>query len=320
MIKSLEPDLQLDFSRRLSILRKQYLGQALSKAVSSVSLKQVNADLELLPCKNALSMLAAVGLRGERAFATPTILKKNPQLLGYYRLLYGFSRKEFYASGTGYSRFQSMEEDNKLTRNSAKLLSDLCEALAISGEKLILGIGSKSLSANLLHELTLLTLGPQLRGGANVRKGIAATMAVVNVISNIVENSVVDESEDLIVVKNAAGRLVNIQFGSDPDITITETMTASQTRKLVVIEVKGGTDFSNIHNRIGEAEKSHQKAKKDGFVECWTIVNVDNMNVENARIESPTTNQFYKISAISLESGEEYQDFRNRIMALTGIA
>ena len=301
-------------------MRKQFLDEALNEAVSSVSLNAINADLERLPCENALSMLATIGMRGERVFATPTILENCPQLIGYYRLLYGFSRKEFYASGTGYSKFNSMEEKNIITKNAARYLSNLCVAMAISGEKLVLGIGSKTLTTNLLHELTLLTLGPQLRGGANVRKGLAATMAVVNVISDIVERSIIDESEESFIINNAAGRLVRIRFGSDPDITITEEMAGEQTRKLVVIEIKGGTDFSNIHNRIGEAEKSHQKAKKDGFVECWTIVNVDKMNLENARIESPTTNQFYTISAITANSGEEYEDFRNRIMALTGIA
>ena len=301
-------------------MRKQFLDEALNEAVSSVSLNAINADLERLPCENALSMLATIGMRGERVFATPTILENCPQLIGYYRLLYGFSRKEFYASGTGYSKFNSMEEKNIITKNAARYLSHLCVAMAISGENLVLGIGSKTLTTNLLHELTLLTLGPQLRGGANVRKGLVATMAVVNVISDIVERSIIDESEESFIINNAAGRLVRIRFGSDPDITITEEMAGEQTRKLVVIEIKGGTDFSNIHNRIGEAEKSHQKAKKDGFVECWTIVNVDKMNVENARIESPTTNQFYTISAITANSGEEYEDFRNRIMALTGIA
>ena len=36
---------------------------------------------------------------------------------------------------------------------------------------------------------------------------------------------------------------------------------ASRDRPLVAIEVKAGTDASNIHNRIGEAEKSHLKAR-----------------------------------------------------------
>lgn len=42
-----------------------------------------------------LSLLASKGLRGEIVFATPIILKSNPYLLGYYRLLLGYSQKYF---------------------------------------------------------------------------------------------------------------------------------------------------------------------------------------------------------------------------------
>ena len=35
-------------------------------------------------------------------------------------------------------------------------------------------------------------------------------------------------------------------------------------RNIGAIEVMAGQDFSNIYNRIGEAEKSHQKAKANG--------------------------------------------------------
>ena len=36
--------------------------------------------------------------------------------------------------------------------------------------------------------------------------------------------------------------------------------------------IKGGTDKSNAHNRAGEAEKSHQKARQQDFRECWTLI------------------------------------------------
>ena len=86
-----------------------------------------------------------------------------------------------------------------------------------------------------------------------------------------------------------------------------------------IIEVKAGEDFSNIHNRIGEAEKSHQKARARGFVECWTVVNVDRLDMAMARRESPSTNRFYRLSAIVSRVGDEYTDFRNRVISLTGI-
>lgn len=96
-------------------------------------------------------------------------------------------------------------------------------------------------------------------------------------------------------------------------------MSQNSYRNIVSIEIKGGRDFSNIHNRLGEAEKSHQKAKNLGYVECWTIVNVDNIDFNKAREESPSTNRFYRISKLESGKGKEFEDFRNRIISLTGI-
>ncbi|MEM9103189.1 MAG: XcyI family restriction endonuclease [Pseudomonadota bacterium] len=49
------------------------------------------------------------------------------------------------------------------------------------------------------------------------------------------------------------------------------------------------------------------------------MVNVDNIDMDTAAKESPTTNRFYRISALESESGDEYEDFKNRIIGLTGI-
>jgi hypothetical protein len=113
---------------------------------------------------------------------------------------------------------------------------------------------------------------------------------------------------------------VLIRFASDPDIRIQEEMTPTSLRNIIAIEVKAGLDFSNIHNRIGEAEKSHQKAKADGYVERWTVVNVDRVDMTMARRESPSTDRFYRMSQIDGGRGEEYHDFYNRVVSLTGIA
>jgi hypothetical protein len=63
----------------------------------------------------------------------------------------------------------------------------------------------------------------------------------------------------------------------------------------------------------------HQKARGRGFIECWTVVNVDRLDTAMARRESPSTNRFYRLSAIMAGTGPEYADFRNRIISLTGI-
>jgi hypothetical protein len=171
----------------------------------------------------------------------------------------------------------------------------------------------------LINDLMLLTLGPQLRGGANVKKGVAGIIKVFEAIHSIVKNSVIESKRHCIEIKNAAGRKVLIEFAADPDIIIREVMAENNYRNIIAIEIKGGTDFANIHNRIGEAEKSHQKARQAGFVECWTVVNVDKFDIKMAYKESPTTNRFYRISQIVSGKAEEYSDFKNRIISLTGI-
>ena len=50
----------------------------------------------------------------------------------------------------------------------------------------------------------------------------------------------------------------------DPDVCVLEQV-ENRTHNKVAFEVKGGTDDSNAHNRAGEAEKSHLKAKRKGF-------------------------------------------------------
>ena len=110
-----------------------------------------------------------------------------------------------------------------------------------------------------------------------------------------------------------------VEFAPDPDIVIREEMAPTSFAEKIAIEVKAGEDFSNIHNRIGEAEKSHQKARARGFVECWTVVNVDRLDDKMARREFPSTNRFYRLSAIVSGKGAEYTDFRNRVISLIGI-
>jgi len=203
------------------------------------------------------------------------------------------------------------------TANEARL-EQLCKALIQSACFLLDGVNQK-ISASNLHDLTLLTLGAQLRGSQNTKKGEAGIITVFNLIRDIVYSSTINLNNKQIELVNAANRRVLIEFSPDPDIIIREEMPNGMSRNIIAIEVKGGEDFSNVHNRIGEAEKSHQKARLAGYVECWTIINVDRINLSTARKESPSTNQFFKLSDLISRSGNEYNDFSSRIIALTGV-
>lgn len=313
------PELQIDFSVSLAQIRGLYLQEALSETVRQMAISQIDRELAEMVPEKSLSSLASHGLRGELLFAVPSVLTANPRLLGYYRLLLGFSQKEFYSSRFNVTCFRGMEFKGRINKIAAPLVLDLCRALIASACGLLDGIGAVRISRELLDDLTLLTLGPQLRGGANVIRGARSIQVVFRVIHDIVEPFIVDSGLTHITIENAAKRRVLIEFAPDPDIIIRDEMTKGNYRNIIAIEVKGGTDFSNIHNRIGEAEKSHQKARKLGYTECWTVVNVDRIDVTMARQESPSTNRFYRLSQLESRQGAEFEDFRNRLVAMIGI-
>jgi hypothetical protein len=257
----------VEFWARFQQIRSQYLSESLAAAVREQNIEELDRELVSVVGSNRLAALAAYGLRGETFYPVPCILKAKPLLLGYYRLLYGLSQKEFYKGL--FARFQRMEKDNQLNDENEKLLPALCKSLGETAWSLFSGI--QPVSQQVIHELQLLTVGPQLRGSQNVAIGKGATKTVFELISSLVAGHCEASTETVITVKNAAGRIVQIAFAPDPDITIIESLPSGPVPS-VSIEIKGGKDVSNVHNRIGEAEKSHQKAKAAGFTRYWTIL------------------------------------------------
>jgi hypothetical protein len=312
-----EPDLQIEFHRRLEAIRESWLIDALLSTVSRLEISQIDRELADLVSPPAMQEVAGWGLRGEILFAVPYVLESKPALLGYYRLLLGFSQKQFYGDRYGLRLFKSMEDTGQLSAANQAELKGLCQTLCQSAQLLLEGTGP--LSRQAVHELTLLTLGPQFRGGALNRLGSRATRRVFDLISSLTAPAIITSSQRSIEMRNAAGRTVRVEFASDPDICIREELPSGKSRNLVAIEIKGGRDYSNVHNRIGEAEKSHQKARKDGYVECWTIVGVRDLDLDLARRESPTTDRFYHLERIVEESYGEFGDFRENLLSRIGI-
>jgi len=316
------PKLQIGFAFALKQFRSIYLQNALLKTVSGMDIKELDRQIAAYVSGGDLAKLAQYGLRAELLFAVPAVLEANTYLLGYYRLLMGYSQKEFYGrdKGFGVGSFKSMEEKGKASVAAAKDIPKLCAAFCAAASSLLAGVGPLSVSQELLDDLTLLTVGPQLRGGANNKRGTDGIVQVFEVIHEIVAHAVVEVGSSSIEVNSAAGRPCLIEFAADPDIIIRVEMDHDHYRNVVAIEIKSGTDVSNIHNRIGEAEKSHQKARQRGFTECWTVVNVGRLDMEKAKSESPSTDRFYSLTNLALRSGAEYEDFRRRVISLTAIA
>lgn len=312
----LSPIIQLGFYRRLIDARAQYLLPALLRQVASLDIGQLDAQLLQFVGNERLSHVAAHGIRAELIFPVPYLLEANPKLLGYYRLVLGFSQKEFYA-GRAFGTFARMETQGVLAARLAEVLPSLCRSLIESAWLLIREL--PQLSLDILDALTLVTLGAQWRGSYNTLLGQAATQQVFNLIRSLIGSSVQEQSATAMVVRNAAGREVRVEFAADPDIAIREQLASGRYRNRIAIEIKGGRDYSNIHNRLGEAEKSHQKAKKEGFTQFWTMVNVVGLDEQLARRESPSTTAFFRIDDILAAGSTAQMEFGDVLMAELGL-
>jgi hypothetical protein len=319
IIKFPPPKLQIEFAFALKRFRAVYLQNALLETVRSMNIVELDQQLAQFVHPADLASMAQYGLRAELLFAVPAVLEANPSLLGYYRLLMGYSQKEFYGQGFAVGYFKSMETKGKISKAAESDLPALCAAFCDAASILLEGVGPLQLSRELLDDLTLLTIGPQLRGGVNNQLGSAGIVLVFEIIREIVAHATTEVRDTAIEVNSATGRPFLIEFAPDPDIIIREEMAPLDYRNVVAIEIKSGTDVSNIHNRIGEAEKSHQKARQDGFTECWTVVNVMRLDMAKAKGESPSTDRFYSLVNLATRSGDEYDDFRRRVMSLTAI-
>lgn len=170
-----EPDLQIEFYHRLENIRRTYLLEALLSVVSKLDIFKIDQELKGLVSNSALQKMAGWGLRGETVFPVPYILKSQPALLGYYRLLLGFSQKQFYGDRYGFAAFKPMESSGRLTFTHVDSIHEFCQVLCGSAELLVAGI--QELSQKNVHELTLLTIGPQLRGGVLNTLGSRAVTA-----------------------------------------------------------------------------------------------------------------------------------------------
>ena len=312
-------NLQVTLGTALEDFRRLYLQQALSQTIKKLNLAAVNAELDEFAPTADLKQLASLGLRGEFLFPVPGVIRASPRLLGCYRLLLGFSQKELFNKGK-LGRFKSMEENGVIAPKVNAEIPDLCRAFAGRASELLRDIGPERFTLDLLDDLTLLTLGPQLRGGINTKIGQMANQAVFDLIKSMVAHAVMRETPAKLELHNASKRRVIISFSSDPDISVVEEASAKSRRNIVAIEIKGGADQSNIWNRLGEAEKSHQSAKQSGFVEFWTIYNVPSLDLAKAHEKSPTTNRFYNLRELLAQKSETLDDFRDRLISLVGIA
>lgn len=311
------PDRQLGFHELLVADRNTVLKDALRAAAAEVPRATLDAELGEFAPAAALKLLATAGIEAEEVFPTPSLLRRKPTLVGYYRLLLGAPQKQFYGSGSGLGPFQTMEQRDTITKKAEAGLEDFCREMCAVLADLIDQISPRVTQQD-IDQLPLLTLGSQLQGSNNNRIGQAATREVFLAVKEIVAKHVGEESETEIGVVNSAGRKVRIQLSADPDVRFLEEFGEEQ-RPLVAIEIKGGTDRSNAHNRAGEAEKSHQKAKALGYSECWTVIAKKGLDLAVLEGDSPTTNHWFDVAHVLAREGEDWGRFKTRLVGIVGI-
>lgn len=308
---------QVRFYQLLVAARTQWFMDALSDALSYLDQDTVKQQIRRYVPLDAQKILAAAGLRDEHVFPVPAVLEAKPPLVGYYRLLLGAPQKSFYKGSTGMGRFKSMEELGTVSGKTRTWIPDFCGAMAKPLAELVRQI--PKITERDLHELPLLTFGSQLQGSNNTQIGKTAMNEVFVAIKEVVAKHVVLEADKRLTLKNSAGRTVFISLSHDPDVCVQEQV-QDRIHQRVAIEVKGGTDVSNAHNRAGEAEKSHQKAKnKFGFPEFWTLISMKGLETFKLERESPTTNHWFDVAEVLARRGQGWNEFRQRLAGACGI-
>ncbi len=308
------PDLQISFYYRLREIENLYLGQSLGNTVKELDISILDVQLSELVSRYSLSKVSSFGMRGELFFPVPYLIESNPYLSGYYRLLYGLSQKDFYGK-KAFARFKNLELKGLIPDSLLQYITPLCKSLIKTGEVLVDGIDS--FSTSVIYGLQVITIGAQLRGSSLNKIGQEAVRKMYELIKAIVKPYIIESTKRSITIRNDSDRTVFIEFLADPDIRVQERLETSL-RPIVAIEIKGGKDISNIYNRLGEANKSHQKAKNIGFNQFWTVVRVA-LDLDKAKAQSPLTNHFFNLDKIRDDSSGERRKFKELFCSLVGI-
>jgi hypothetical protein len=316
-LSSLSPLRQIAFHQLLVAARKTWLIDALREALAVADPAEIKREVNEFVPADAQRILAGAGIRDEYVFPVPSILRLKPTLVGYYRLLLGTPQKGFYTTATGMTLFKSMEARGRVSERQLEHLAAFCRAMSESLAELVRQI-SPTITSRDVNDLPLLTLGAQLQGSNNNTIGRQATVDVFLAIAEIVSPHILSRTEREIRIRNASRRTVAITLASDPDVSIKE-MFGTEARPRLAVEIKGGADRSNAHNRAGEAEKSHQKARREGYRDFWTLIAKHGLDVAKLRDESPTTTLWLDVTQVLAREGEDWLEFQSRLCGELGI-
>jgi hypothetical protein len=309
--KPISANIAIDLYTGLINARRTKLQPALSEAVKTIGVIAVDDDLRRLVSPNALTHLASLGIRGERVFPVPVVIRQTPTLIGYYRMLLGLSQKEFGQSQRmGYGPWVNAENSGRLSPVLLEAIDQFCVAIIAPLEQLVETMGQ--FTDRDLSDMSLLTLGSTLQGGRNNAIGSKAAIGILNSIRELLRPIIIFDSTRLLRIKNSNGQFFEIITAGDPDIAISK-VEGTNKNPIVAIEIKGGKDASNAHNRAGEAEKSHIKAKSAGYLHRWTIIHMAGVSRTKICQNTPTSTEVFDTEDILQQSGADWSNFQQKL-------
>lgn len=313
------PGKQVYVASFLANVRRTGLHEAVRVAAAALPANTLRSEIQAFVPADGLQVIQGTQIHDEEVYAIPALLRAAPGTLAYYRLLLGISQKQFYTTRTGLNIFKPMEDREELTRTADLHIHDLCHELNEEMTTLLKALPRQTLRQD-VDQLPLLTLGAQADGSWRGQIGATATKQVFEAMKAIVkaEGKPYDETDASITLRNNSGREVTLTLAPDPDVVIREDFGGSIVYK-AAIEIKGGADYSNIHNRVGEAEKSHQKARNTGAQDCWTVINLDRADMSKLRSESPTTREWLDITEIQGRRGPSWDRLTTLTLSAMGI-
>jgi XcyI restriction endonuclease len=304
--------------------RDKWLPGAVQDAVALVDPETIASEIAVTVPHEGRIATQALNVRDEMVFALPCTLRASPRLLGYFRLFIGVSQKQFYQSVTGWSQLKSLEERGECSDAQALMLPAACAVLNQS----IAGLLGRGVERDDVDQLPLLTFGAQVDGGYRNFIGTQASVNVFKIVQAVVTASGTatepisagagkGKREIGFSFQNSTGTRVKVIARSDPDIEIVEVRQGDDEVSKVSIEIKGGTDVSNAHNRIGEAEKSHNKVDHKG--QRWTIIQFRGVSAEKRKQQSKGTTHWFDFHEILARDGETFAQFIKEIASQCGI-
>jgi len=309
---------QVRFHEQLVFARRTWLMDALSNALGGISPRVLKEQLVSYVPDDVQRLLAIAGIRDEQVFPAPIVLEAAPTLVAYYRLLLGVPQKTFYGGRTGMSRFRSMEVAGTINPRQREALPEFCMAMGAALAELVRQISPRVTSRD-IAELPLLTLGSQIQGGQNNLIGQKATKDIFLVMAEVLEGHIdLEHSASELTVQNSQGETVFVTLASDPDVTVHRRV-VGEVQNNLAIEIKGGEDRSNAHNRAGEAEKSHGTAKRNHYARCWTIFALTGLDVDKIKRESPSTDEWFDLGQVLAREGPDFARFRRRLLEVIGL-